>query len=472
MFTNFVRKVSELARLYPNQVFQPDHPSFQASQNSYWSGLQKEIKPRCFFQPHSPAQLARAVTLCAEAECPLGVKSGGHAHITGASCINGGIQLDLVKLNRITINTNKKTAWIGTGNTWRAVYTTLQKEGFIAVGGRSADVGVGGFLVGGGISFYAAEHGWGIDQVQSFEVVLSSGNIVRASRDNEPDLFRALRGGGGNFGIITAYEVDIRPYSGMWGGRTTIASAHAKDAIEAYADFIPRLDVDPKGHTIIIFDALGGEVVVRQYIVYTEPKKDLPMFDRLRQVPAVDSSLGIADYTDLAADIADLQEGNGYRHAVATITVKLDQKLLEFIYDTYVQHAAKISEHSAGCLEFHALPRASNPEDNMYGLKKSDEHLIAIMLGFSTASPERDHELITLQQLVLSTIKKEAQARGLYHQFLFANYAGPFQDVIGSYGEKSVNFLRRVADKYDPDHVFELLKPGGFKINFCPSPSL
>lgn len=325
-------------------------------------------------------------------------------------------------------------------------------------------------LCTGGISFYAAEHGWGIDQARSFEVVLASGNIVRASRDHEPDLFRALRGGGGNFGIITAFEVEILPYSGMWGGRTMIGSAHAKNAIEAYADFIPRLDVDPKGHSIIIFDALGGQVVVRQYIVYTEPKKDLPMFDRLREVPAVESSLGITDYTDLAADIADLQEGGGYRHAVSTMTVKLDQKLLEFVYDLFVQHSATISEHSAGCLEFHALPRAS--EDNMYGLKKSDGHLISIMLGFSTASPERDNELIALQQHILSTIKKEAEARGLYHPFIFANYAGPFQDVVGSYGKESVNFLRSVARRYDPDHVFEILKPGGFKIVFPSSPAL
>ncbi|KAI7971305.1 hypothetical protein EIK77_007359 [Talaromyces pinophilus] len=323
----------------------------------------------------------------------------------------------------------------------------------------------------GGISFYAAEYGWGIDQVRSFEVVLSSGQIVQASRYNEPDLFRTLRGGGGNFGIITAYEVDIFPYSGMWGGRTTVSSAYAKDAIEAYADFIPRLDADPKGHTIVIFDALGTEITVRQYIVSTQPKKDLPIFDRLRKVPAIDSSLDFTDYTDLAADIADLQAGGGYRHAVATITVKLDQKLLEFIYDTYVQYAATISEHSAGCLEFHALPRSSNPDDNMYGLKKSDGHLIAVMLAFATSSPERDNELLTLQQSVLGIIKTEAQERGLYHPFIFANYAGPFQDVVGSYGEESVKFLREIADKYDPDHIFELLKPGGFKINFSPSSS-
>lgn len=317
----------------------------------------------------------------------------------------------------------------------------------------------------GGISFYAAEHGWGIDSVRSFEVVLSTGTIVTASRDSEPDLFRALRGGGSNFGIITAYELDVRPYHGMWGGRTLIDSTYSKNAIEAYADFIPKLDVDPRGHTIIIFDFLDRQVIVRQYLVYTEPTKDLQMFDRLRSVPTIQSSLGITDYSVLAADIAELQEGHGYRHAVSTLTVKLDKDLLDFAYDTYVQHAATVSEYAAGCLEFHALPRAPNPEDNVYGLKKSDGPLISIMLAFSTASERYDSELLALQKRVLGMIKEEAQNRGLYHPFLFANYAGPFQDVIGSYGNRNVKFLEEVVAAYDPEHIFQRLKPGGFKVD-------
>lgn len=79
----------------------------------------------------------------------FGVKSGGHAHVSGASCIDGGVQFDLVKLNTITIDRNKNVAVIGAGNTWRRVYRALEREGLIAVGGRSADVGVGGFLIGG-----------------------------------------------------------------------------------------------------------------------------------------------------------------------------------------------------------------------------------------------------------------------------------------------------------------------------------
>lgn len=77
------------------------------------------------------------------------MKSGGHGHFAGQSCLDGGVQLDLAKLNTISIDRSKGTVLVGAGSTWGSVYTKLQKEGLIAVGGRAFDVGVGGFLVGG-----------------------------------------------------------------------------------------------------------------------------------------------------------------------------------------------------------------------------------------------------------------------------------------------------------------------------------
>ncbi|KIW90104.1 uncharacterized protein Z519_09535 [Cladophialophora bantiana CBS 173.52] len=456
--------ISELAREFPEQVFKPGHSSYLASQQSYWSEILKEIAPRCFFQPRSAAEVARAVSLCVKAQCPFGVRSGGHAHVSGASCVPDGVQIDLLRLNTITIDRNNNTARVGAGNTWRRIYGELEGQGYIAVGGRSADVGVGGFLVGGGISFYAAEHGWGIDNVRSFEIVLGSGEVVTASPDSEPELFRALKGGGSNFGVITSYTLNIYPYRGMWGGRTLVHPSHAQKAIEAYADFIPRLDVDSKGHTIVIFDSHAGEIIIRQYLVYSQPTPNLPMFDCLRKVPTLESPLGLTDYSVLAADIADLQGGHGLRHNCSTLTIKLDVELLRYTYDLYVEASQAAKDWAFGCLEFHALPRSPKPGENMYNLKRQDGHLICIMLAFSTAKSQYDQAVLDMQRTLLGKVKDEAIRRGLYHQFLFANYAGSFQDVIGSYGESSVKYLSKMIDKYDPDHVFQQLKPGGFKV--------
>lgn len=296
--------------------------------------------------------------------------------------------------------------------------------------------------------------------------MLASGQVVKASKDENSRLFRGLRGGGSNFGIITAFELELFPYNGMWGGRTTIHKSHAEDALQAYVNFLPKLECDPKGHTIIIFDYLNQDVVVRQYLAYTQPVADNPIFEDLRKVPTVDSALGFTDYSDLAADIATLQGDVGLRPAVSTITVRLDYDLLKFAYETYVEEAAIVDGHGGGCLEFHALPRSPKPHDNMYGLENESRPLVSIMLAFATVDKRYDFMLFALQDRILGRIRDAAEQRGLFHPFLFANYAGPFQDVTGSYGEANRRILREIAMEYDPEGVFQRLQPGGFKLGF------
>ncbi|KAK5263214.1 hypothetical protein LTR96_011370 [Exophiala xenobiotica] len=206
----------------------------------------------------------------------------------------------------LRINRSESTVLVGPGNTWGSVYEKLQKESLIVVGGRAANFGVGGYLIGGGISFYAAQHGWGIDNVRSFEIVLANGRVVTTSSESEANLYRALRGGGSNFGIITAFELEAYPYHRMWGGRTLVNSIHARQAIAAYAGFVKMQQTDSQGHTIFIATYDEGPLRLTQYMVYTEPQGDLPIFEELRKVPTIESSLGLTDYTTLAQSIAGL----------------------------------------------------------------------------------------------------------------------------------------------------------------------
>ncbi|KAF5680607.1 FAD-binding domain-containing protein [Fusarium heterosporum] len=459
------RVVSELLQEFPEQVFEQHHSQYRVLQNSYWSGYQKSLKPRCFFQPHCAEELSRALTLCAREQCLFGVKSGGHGHFAGQSSIEGGIQFDLVKLKVLQIKRDEGTVLVGPGNTWGSVYETLQKEGLIVVGGRSANVGVGGYLIGGGISFYAARYGWGIDNVRSFEIVLANGRIVHASSENEPNLYRALRGGGSNLGIITAFELEAFPYNGMWGGRTMLDPIHVRQAIAAYAGFVRKQEDNPKGHTIFIATYDEGPLRLLQYMVYTEPQSDLPMFDELRKVPAVQSSLGLTDYTALAQNIAGLQDGVGHRAAVSTLTLKLDQDLLNFAYDVFVKEAGPKSAYINVTMEFHAIPQSTSPAGNMFGLETADGPLVSFLLIFTTSDARYDDDVTETQQTILEKIKKEAKRRHLHHPFLFANYAAQWQDVFSSYGDTNRKFLTEIADKYDPDRVFQCLQPGSFKIS-------
>lgn len=142
-------QIDRLRQLFPEQLFDETSPHYETARNSFWSGNQKAEKPACFVQPRNAAELAQAVKVCAEFHIPFAVKSGGHGHFGGQSSITGGVQLDLTNLNVISVNSEKTSVWVGSGNKWVTVYKKLEKLGRIAVGGRAASVGVGGFILGG-----------------------------------------------------------------------------------------------------------------------------------------------------------------------------------------------------------------------------------------------------------------------------------------------------------------------------------
>ncbi|KAK8063332.1 oxidoreductase FAD-binding protein [Apiospora saccharicola] len=179
-----------------DKVAHPGSPAYQNSVASYYSVQQATIRPACVVFP-------RTATLTKEGpSIAFGVRSGGHTGWAGASNIAGGVTLDLTGLNDIEVTQEGTIVRVGTGATWDAMYQKLHPLGRTVAGGRVAGVGAGGLTLGGGISHLSPQRGWKCDTVLNFQVVLSDGQVVNANADENADLFFALRGGGGNFGII------------------------------------------------------------------------------------------------------------------------------------------------------------------------------------------------------------------------------------------------------------------------------
>jgi len=128
------------------------------------------------------------------------------------------VTIDLVKLDHVEV-IDDETARVGPGNRWGPVYKTLESAGKMVLGGRVSEVGVGGFLLGGGIAFTSRQHGWAMDSIRSYEIVLANGTIVNADQQSHPDLYWALRGGGSNFGVVTDFTLETYPRTDVWGGQ-------------------------------------------------------------------------------------------------------------------------------------------------------------------------------------------------------------------------------------------------------------
>jgi alkanesulfonate monooxygenase SsuD/methylene tetrahydromethanopterin reductase-like flavin-dependent oxidoreductase (luciferase family) len=164
--------------------------------------------PGLVLRPGTPAEVAEALAFARQQDVPLAVRSGGHG-ISGRSTNDGGIVIDLARLNSIDVSGTRVR--VGPGASWGHVAESLAPYGLAMSSGDFGDVGVGGLATAGGIGFLSRKFGLTIDHVTAAEVVLVDGRMVRADARENPDLFWALRGAGGNFGIVTAFELDAYP---------------------------------------------------------------------------------------------------------------------------------------------------------------------------------------------------------------------------------------------------------------------
>jgi FAD/FMN-containing dehydrogenase len=135
----------------------------------------------------------------------------GHNPNEGFSSIQSGPLISTKHLNEVTFDTSSMTVRVGPGNDWQDVHKALEGTGVTVVGGRIGEVGVGGYVVGGGLSFLSTQYGWAANNIVAFEVVLANATIVTASNTSHADLYQALKGGGNNYGIVTAYHMVAHP---------------------------------------------------------------------------------------------------------------------------------------------------------------------------------------------------------------------------------------------------------------------
>ncbi len=176
-----------------------------------------DARPAAVIRVANAADVAAVINFAQATGLSLAVRSGGHSTI-GGSGTDGGIVIDLRELNGIAIDEGAKTAWIGSGLTAGEVSAAVTSRNLIIGFGDSATVGVGGITLGGGIGYMLRKHGLTIDSLLAAEIVTATGDIIIADESNHTDLFWALRGGGGNFGVVTRFKFKLHDLPHFIGG--------------------------------------------------------------------------------------------------------------------------------------------------------------------------------------------------------------------------------------------------------------
>jgi FAD/FMN-containing dehydrogenase len=221
-------------------VHLPSSPIYQALVEGSWT-LETQRSPWCFVHPSTTCEVSETLKTLRSAgkgagDWHVAIRSGGHGGDKQCSITNGVIN-DLTQLNAMTYNTETNIASVGTGSRWGDTYAALEEYGVSVTGGRQSVVGVGGLLLGGGVGWHTPRRGFGSDRVINYEVVLASGTVISANASVHSHLWRALKGGSSNFGIVTRFDIEAFPANNLTLERRTIGEEHTDEYIDAIVNF-------------------------------------------------------------------------------------------------------------------------------------------------------------------------------------------------------------------------------------------
>ena len=236
--------VPDLRAEFDGRVIAPDDVGYDEARTVVAGGIDR--RPAVIIRPADAAEVARVVSLARESGLELAVRSGGHSG-AGHGVSEGGIVLDLANMRNLDVDVDGRTAWAQTGLTAGEYTAAVGAHGLATGFGDTGSVGIGGITLGGGVGFLSRKYGLTIDNLLAAEVVTADGEIVRVDADTYPDLFWAIRGGGGNFGVVTRFQFRLHQVDTVVGGMLMLPATP-----EVIAGFVAEAEAAPEELTTIV----------------------------------------------------------------------------------------------------------------------------------------------------------------------------------------------------------------------------
>ncbi|MBO0874729.1 MAG: FAD-binding oxidoreductase [Pseudonocardia sp.] len=249
--TTRLRDVDELRASLTGPVVTRTDPAYEEVR-TVWNG-DIDRSPWAVARCRGTEDVAAALAFARHRGLEIAVRGGGHG-MSGPSVVDEGLVIDLGLLNKVTVDPAARLAWCGGGATIAELDAATQAHGLAVPMGTISHTGVGGLTLGGGMGWLTARHGLAIDNLEAAEVVLADGRVVRARAAEHPDLFWALRGGGGNFGVVTTFEYRLHPVGPeVHLGLLFWNLDRGRDALHAVRDLVPTL---PRDYGVLIAAAV------------------------------------------------------------------------------------------------------------------------------------------------------------------------------------------------------------------------
>jgi FAD/FMN-containing dehydrogenase len=286
--------ITQLSERMPQRVHAPGTPEYEAGSHVFAG----QGTPDAVVRPASAADVAEAVRAAVAAGVPVTVRAGGH----GSDPATGGLVIDLSGLADVELAGSDGLVHVGAGAHWGDVAAALAPHGLGITSGDTIDVGVGGLALGGGIGWLARTHGLTVDILREVELVTAAGDVLAVNADSHPELFWALRGGGGNFGVATRFTFQAAPVDGLVGGHLRWDQSDVPAVLRAWRDVL-RDAPDELNGTLLVMPPLMPEVPAGPQLAVallgTEAELRRLLAPLLSLPSLAEESLGPVAYADL-----------------------------------------------------------------------------------------------------------------------------------------------------------------------------
>jgi FAD/FMN-containing dehydrogenase len=425
------------------------------SARAVWNGT-VDRRPRLIARCTGAADVVTAVRFARAHDLEIAIRGGGH-NVAGTAVCDDGVVIDLSAMRGVRVDPAGRRAWVQGGALWGDVDHETQAHGLATTGGIVSHTGVGGLTLGGGVGWLMRKHGLAVDNLLAADVVTADGELLRASEDEHPDLFWALRGGGGNFGVVTSFEFQLHPV-----GPTVLAGPILWDAAEAgevlrfYRDFIR--DVPDDLGTVVRFgtapplpvipEDLHWRPVVLIGACYAGPIDEgeqvmRPL--RASRTPLLDL-VGPAPYAGFqgALDSTVVHGWNYYWKSTYLPELRDD------LIDVIAGHAFSCASPRSYVAMFHLKGAVSRVAEGgtAFGNRQAS-HAITLDAVWRPGETFGDGDTAWAREFFASL--------GRFRDGVYVNFLGGDEDpgrVREAYGDSVYERLVDVKTAYDPDNVF------------------
>jgi FAD/FMN-containing dehydrogenase len=457
--TATIETAADLERLRSSirgPVISPDDEDYDAAR-MIWNGA-IDRQPACIVRCTGVADVVAAVRFARERDLQVAVRAGGHG-VAGHALCDGGLVIDLSPMKGISVDPVAHTARAEAGVLWGELDRETQLFGLATVGGIVTHTGIAGLTLGGGLGWLMRKFGATVDNLVSADVVTAEGELVRASEEANPELFWGIRGGGGNFGVVTSFEYRLHPVGPVvLAGPIFHPLADAPDVLRFYREFI----ADAPDELTTIFDlsvppplpSLPEEVHGRPVVMVgacyagspdegAEVARPLKQFGR----PLVDL-LEPKPYTTLQSMFDPVVPHGWHRYWKSVELPPLTDGAIE----TLVEHASALTSPKSYCIVFQlggALGRVA--ESDTAFSQRGAAHNVNINAVWTEDDPDADRHI--------------GWARGFFDAMqphagdhVYVNFLGDegADRVRQAYGAANYQRLVRLKRAYDPTNLFRL----------------